>query len=72
MIPEFVSCKKCGKRLIERKEDGLLYFAFGKSISEGPNIPVEFYIYGSMKIKCIRRSCKHWNLINNFGGFPND
>ena len=61
----FVLCSKCKKRLIQRDENGLFYFAFGKDVnSKTP--PVEMQIYGSIKMKCLRRSCGHWNVINFF------
>jgi hypothetical protein len=66
----FVVCEKCGKKLIVRKENGLWYFAFGRHKDEEGNItgvaPVEMYIYGSIKMKCIKRECDHWNILNHF------
>jgi hypothetical protein len=56
----FVNCDKCGKRLIERKNN-IWHFAFGKSIDGPP--PVELFIIGTVKIKCIRKSCGHWNVL---------
>lgn len=65
-IPVFHNCEKCGKRLIEKRKDGQWYFAFGKS-NEVPNVvPVEMYIVGSIRIKCLRKSCGHWNTLNPF------
>lgn len=61
----FVSCEKCGKRLIERKSDGMWVFAFGKT-SKPNQSAVEMFIYGCIKLKCIRKSCGHWNLLNHF------
>jgi hypothetical protein len=64
-VDTFINCQKCGKRLIERKKSGVWHFAFGKNDSlQGP--PVEMFIYGSVKIKCIRKHCGHWNVLNNF------
>lgn len=61
----FVSCEECGKRLIERRADGMWVFAFGKTSK--PNVAaVEMYIYGCIKLRCIRKSCRHWNLLNHF------
>ena len=64
----FVHCKKCKKRLIERLPNGLWRFRFGKNSegnsSKGP--PVHIIIYGSLKIKCIRRNCGEWNTITFF------
>lgn len=70
----FFKCSKCGKKLIERKSNGLWYFVFGKSYGgKGRNTftPVEMYIHGNIKIRCLRRSCrkenpKHWNILNFF------
>jgi len=61
----FVNCIHCGKRLIEKQEDGKWYFAFGKHNEEG-SIPVEIYAMGAIKIKCLRKSCHKWNVFNNF------
>ena len=67
---KFFRCEMCGKRLIERKENGLWYFLFGKQRDKKGNIlgraPVEIYIYGSVKIRCLRRGCNHWNILNFF------
>ena len=66
----FVHCKKCKKRLIERLPNGLWRFRFGKSLegetAKGP--PVEIIVYGSLKIKCIRRNCQEWNTLSFFPG----
>lgn len=63
-------CEKCGKKLIYRKDNGLWHFAFGKVKDEGGKptgeSPVEMYIHGSIKIKCLRRECGHWNILNHF------
>jgi hypothetical protein len=63
-MKNFVCCKHCGKRLIEQQENGRWYFCFGKS-KDTLIVPVEIYIYGSIKIKCLRKSCNQWNLLNN-------
>lgn len=62
----FVNCEKCGKRLIEKKKDGLWYFCFGKSVVSEGEIPVEIYMYGVIKIKCLRKSCHEWNTLSHF------
>ncbi len=68
--PKDFVCEKCKKKLIERKENGLWHFAFGKYRDDDGNLlgipPVEMYIYGSVKIKCLRRGCNHWNILNFF------
>jgi hypothetical protein len=61
----FVDCIKCGKHLIEKNPNGLWYFCFGKTPGE-LIAPVEMYIFGSIKIKCMRKSCNHWNTLTNF------
>lgn len=61
---DFVDCEKCGKRLIERKQN-IWYFCFGRSVVK-PVPPVEIYIFGTVKIKCLRGSCGHWNVLNCF------
>jgi len=63
----FIVCEKCGKKLIGRLPNGLWHFKFGRSAeNEKADSPVEMYIYGSIKIKCLRRTCKHWNVLNYF------
>jgi hypothetical protein len=62
--PIFAYCKVCGKRLLERKANGLWYFAFGKPRVGSGKIPVEMFIQGNVKIKCLRRSCNAWNIFN--------
>jgi hypothetical protein len=57
----FVVCEKCGKKLIERLPNGLFKFVFG---GKNQPAPVEILIYGSIKIRCLRRSCRQWNNIN--------
>jgi hypothetical protein len=65
---KFFICEKCGKKLIERKENGLWHFIFGKDRDKEGNLigrpPVEIYIYGSIKIRCLRRGCGQWNVLN--------
>ncbi len=62
----FVCCEKCGKKLIERLPNGIWRFVFGKAPAEGANPPVEMFIHGNVKMRCIRRSCGHWNLLTFF------
>jgi hypothetical protein len=64
-ISGFVSCEECGKRLIERKSDGMWVFAFGKT-AKADEPAVEMFIYGAIKIRCFRKSCGHWNILNHF------
>lgn len=66
------TCSICGKVLIERKSNGLWYFVFGKGFSDNQRnifIPVELYLHGNLKMRCLRRSCRkahpdHWNVFN--------
>jgi hypothetical protein len=60
----WIVCSKCGKKLIERLPNGLLKFIFGKSDFERP--PVDIEIHGSIKMKCLKRSCDQINIINFF------
>ncbi len=62
----FIVCEKCGKKLIERLPNGLFRFIFGGK-QDPP--PVEIFIYGSIKMRCLRRSCGHWNEISIFPNF---
>ena len=63
----FIACKSCGKRLIERKRNGVWHFLFGKPDKDGTNfVPVEMFIQGNVKIKCLRRTCGTWNTLLYF------
>jgi len=62
----FVCCEKCGKRLIERLPNGLFRFEFGRDLDRPGEPPVEIEIYGSIRIKCLRRTCGHINIIDFF------
>jgi hypothetical protein len=68
----FVRCEKCGKKLIERLPNGLWKFAFGQMQGQGQaKSPVEMLIHGSIKMRCLRRSCRaehpdHWNMLHYF------
>ena len=61
----FVKCEVCGKRLIERLPNGLFRFRFGKK-NEKDGSPVDMEIHGSLRMKCLRRSCGHINVLNYF------
>lgn len=68
-------CSICGKILIERKSNGLFKFFFGKGFtySGGVFVPVEIFIHGNIKMRCLRRSCRkqnpnHWNVFNFWPG----
>jgi hypothetical protein len=64
---DFIACPKCGKKLIGRERNGLWHFIFGKAKKDGNNfIPVEMFIQGNIKIKCLRRTCGEWVILNYF------
>lgn len=65
----FILCEHCGKKLIERKPNGLFYFAFGRSNDENDPVMVEMYVHGSMRLRCWRRACRGWNTLNYFPQF---
>ncbi len=60
----WVNCEKCGKKLIQRKENGIFLFRFGKSSSQESFVELE--IFGSIRMKCFRRSCGYTNVVNFF------
>lgn len=66
----FMVCEKCGKRVIERQPNGMFHFIFGKKKDKDGNLlmfcPVEIFIHGSIKIRCLSRTCGHWNTYNYF------
>ena len=62
----FYYCEKCGKKLISRTPNGVWHFIFGKKNNGKPVVDIQ--IQGSIKIKCLRRSCQHTNV---FTFFPN-
>lgn len=66
----FLVCEKCGKKMIERKTNGLFCFIFGKRKDSNGRLyefsPVEILIHGSIKMRCISRECGHWNVFNYF------
>ena len=63
---KFIYCEKCGKKLIERLPSGLWKFVFGRNLEEPDKPPVVILIKGSIKITCIRRSCRHENILPYF------
>jgi hypothetical protein len=78
----FIRCELCGKILIERMPNGLWSFSFGRPAPENYEnptpiekiAPVRMLIHGSVKIKCLRKSCRlrnpdHWNVLNFFPSF---
>jgi hypothetical protein len=73
MNKSFRSCKRCGKRLIVRMPNGIWCFQFGRKNNKDGTpdeyVPVEIFIHGSLKIKCLKRSCNHWNIFHYFPKF---
>jgi hypothetical protein len=67
----FYTCKECGKILIERLDNGLFKFMFGKQSKSTRRPPVEMIIHGNIKMRCLRRNCPAWNVFN-FLPTPND
>lgn len=64
MSYNFVYCEKCGKKLLQRKPNGVFVFKFGKGRKGLPVVDLE--IHGSVKIKCFRETCQQVNVINFF------
>ena len=64
----FLRCTKCKKKLIKRLPNGLLRFEFGSS----PNgkRPVFMEIYGSVRMRCLRKDCGHFNTYTFFPPTP--
>ncbi len=67
----FFKCKLCGKNLIQRNQhDGYWYFRFGKRKEHLVRFSVvDMIIHGSIKMKCLRATCReqnpdHWNILN--------
>jgi len=72
MKPGYYYCSECGKKLIQRMNNGLYRFIFGGR-RDGGKPRVEILIHGNIKMKCLRGSCvkahpEHWNV---FTFFPN-
>lgn len=70
----FVYCDLCGKKIMERKSNGLFRFIFGGIIERGEDPPISMIIHGSIKMRCLRRRCRkehpeHWNILTLL---PND
>ena len=66
----FTHCEICGKKLIGRLPNGIWHFVFGKRKGKDGSLskhsPVEMMIHGSVKMRCIDRTCGHWNTMNYF------
>ena len=63
MAKRFYHCKYCGKRMIERLPNGCWKFVFGKDKETAGEPPVHMIIFGSLKMKCLRRSCGKFNTF---------
>lgn len=65
-------CVECQKPILERLPNGLWRFKFGRKnrkSGDGNEITdwaVDMYIHGSVKIRCFRNGCLHWNTFNFF------
>lgn len=64
----FVYCEKCGKKLLSRLSNGIWQFRFGRK--EGNESVVEMEIHGSLRMTCIRKTCRHSNTFNYFPNNP--
>lgn len=67
----FLRCSLCGKTLVERLPNSLFRFKFGRVFEGSSDVIVDMKIHGSIKMRCIRRSCRkenseHWNVFNFF------
>lgn len=62
-----VRCEKCNKILLFKFDDGRLEFVFGKNKQneKSSGAPVQMEIKGDVKMKCFRKGCNHWNVINS-------
>ncbi len=73
-MPEkiFLTCEKCGKRLLERLPNGFFRFIFGRKREKDGTMreytPVDMLIHGSVQMHCISRECNH---VSTFNYFPN-
>ena len=65
-----ICCEQCGGALIHRLSDGSLEFVFGKGRRPGEKGPVNMRIKGTVRIKCFRAACHHWNTVKS--GIVND
>ena len=52
--------------MIERLPNGLWKFVFGSDKDQMREPPVEMMIYGSVKMRCIRKTCRSWNTFHFF------
>lgn len=68
-----IRCEHCNRPLIERLPNGLLRFSYGRPweqntegrwVPKGDWTPVVIYIHGNIRIKCFRKDCDKFNVIN--------
>jgi len=60
----FILCEKCGKKLLSRLPNGIWQFRFGKRENCEPVVDIE--IHGSIRMRCLKRSCRHINILHYF------
>jgi len=60
----WIRCEVCGKKLLRRRANGVFVFKFGRN-SQGDDV-VHIELFGSIRMKCIRDSCRHMNQFNFF------
>ena len=63
-MPSWINCQQCGKKLLQRKQNGIFIFRFGRSSSQESFVEME--IMGSVRMKCFRRGCGSINVVNFF------
>jgi len=67
-----ILCEGCNQPLIQRLSNGIWKFKWGaqRKVDEDGNdlgrsmwTPIEFLAHGSLRLKCFRKSCAHWNEL---------
>ena len=61
----WIYCENCGKKLLQRKPNGVFVFKFGRT-KDKKEVLVDIEIVGSIKIKCFREECRYVNTISFF------
>lgn len=63
-----ILCEGCKEPLIQRLSNGLWKFKWGRQqkFNEDNELiyewtPIELYVHGTIRIKCFRKDCAHWN-----------
>ena len=68
-----IRCEHCNRPLIERLPNGLFRFSYGRPweqnkegrwVPKGGYTPVVIYIKGNIKMKCFRKDCDQYSVIN--------